>query len=140
MKLLVLTSEAISGQQLRDALPDGIDPRDAEVMLVAPALQESPLKFWFTDADDAITRADAVRRESLQRLGDAGISASGDTGESDPMQAIQDALVTFPADRILLFTREGDAQSYREEVDIQLVRERFGVPVDRATASGTPSP
>jgi hypothetical protein len=31
----------------------------------------------------------------------------GDTGESDPLLAIEDALRTFPADQIVLFTHAG---------------------------------
>jgi hypothetical protein len=132
MKLLVLTSEAISAKQLRDALPAGVDPEQAEVMLVAPALQESALRFWVSDADDAITRADHVRRESLERLGSDDIAASGDTGEADPIDAIEDALETFDADRIVIFTHPEGGQRYREDVDIDEVTERFGRPVDHA--------
>jgi hypothetical protein len=65
MKLLVLTSEPISAQQLRDALPGDLEPQDAEVMLVAPAFHDSALRFWVSDADDAIARADAIRREDV---------------------------------------------------------------------------
>jgi hypothetical protein len=133
MKLLVLTSEPISAGQLRDAVSGNVDPADAEVMLVAPALQENPLKFWFSDADNAIARAEEVRAQSLERLGEEGVAASGDTGESDPIQAIQDALLTFPADRIVLFTHQGEAAQYREDVDPQQVGQRFGLPVDHAT-------
>jgi hypothetical protein len=133
MKVLVLTSESISAQQLRDALPDEFDPSDAEIMIVAPALQDSPIKFWFSDADDAITKAEEVRRATVEQLGDAGVAASGDTGESDPLRAIEDALQTFDADRIVLFTHPGSRQSYREDIDIGEVRERFGLPVDQAT-------
>ena len=135
MKLLVVTSEPISGQELSRALPDEIDPKDTEVMLVAPALQENPLKFWVSDADEAIDRAQRVKSASVQELKADGIDATGDTGESDPLQAIQDALATFPADRIALFTHQGDAQGYREGVDPVLVRERFDVPVDRVDIS-----
>src|SRR5438270_10530396 len=103
MKLLVLTSEPISARQLRGAIAEDVDPREAEVLVVAPALQESRVKFWLSDADDAIARAETVRRRSLERLGQEGISASGDTGESDPLEAIADALNTFQADRIVLF-------------------------------------
>jgi hypothetical protein len=133
MRLLVVTSEPISAAQLREALPAEVDPEHAEVMVVAPALQGSPIKFWLSDADEAIARAERVRRESVEELGAAGIRASGDTGESDPIQAIEDALNTFGADRILLFTR-GDSQGYREDVDDAAVTERFGIPVDRAVA------
>jgi len=133
MKLLVVTSEPITGRQLRDALETQTDPTDAEVMVVAPALQESGLRFWMSDADDAIAQADEVRREAVDKLGEGGVSASGDTGESDPSTAIQDALMTFEADRIVLFTHTGDDKDYREDIDPEEISDRFGLPVDRAT-------
>lgn len=128
MKLLVLTSEPITAQQLRGALPAGVDTDDLELMVVAPAVQQNPIKFWFSDADDAIARAEEVRRESIEALGSEGIQATGDTGESDPMLAIEDALNTFPAERILLFT---GGEGYRGDVDPDEIHERFGVPVER---------
>jgi hypothetical protein len=94
---------------------------------------ESPLRFWFSDADEAIAKADRVRRETMQRLSDDGVAASGDTGESDPMAAIQDALTTFTADRIVMFTHPDPGRRYRETVDDREIEERFGVPVDHAT-------
>jgi hypothetical protein len=136
MKLLVLTSEPISGRELGDALPDEVDPTDTEVLLVAPALQENPLKFWVSDADEAIDRAQRVKSASVQGLKADGIEAAGDTGEGDPVQAIEDALATFPAERIVVFTHEGNDAEYREDVDPDTVRERFGLPVDWARVSG----
>jgi hypothetical protein len=132
MRLLVVTTEAVSAAQLRDVLPGDADPTDAEVMVVAPALHESALRFWLSDADEAIARADEVRRESLDRLGDDGVSATADTGESDPEEAIEDALKTFPADRILVFTHPDPEQRYREDVDGDQLQSRFGIPVTRA--------
>jgi hypothetical protein len=132
MKVLVLTSESVTAEQLRSALPSDTDPKDAEVMVVAPALADNALKFWMSDADEAIARAEQVRRDSVERLGDAGVSASGDTGEADPYTAIEDALKTFDADRIVLFTHEGGAQRYREDLDDREIAERFGLPVDHA--------
>lgn len=136
MKLLVLTSEPITARQLRAAVTGDVDPKEAEVMVVAPALQESPLKFWLSDADDAIARAEEVRRETVQQLGEEGVPASGDTGESDPLRAMEDALQTFKADRIVVFTHGDSEQRYREDVDEQEIQNRFGIPVDRASLSG----
>jgi hypothetical protein len=133
MKVLVLTSEPITAQQLRDALGADGDPADAEVMVVAPALAESAVKFWMSDADDAIARADEVRRASVKRLGDEGVAATSDTGEADPYTAIEDALKTFEADRIVLFTHGGKEQRYREDLDDAEITERFGLPVDHAS-------
>jgi hypothetical protein len=129
MKLLVVTSKPITADQLRAALPAEVDPTDAEVMVVAPALQQSGIRFWFSDVDDAIARAQQVGTETVEQLGEAGVSASGDTGDSDPMQAIEDAVNIFSPDRILLFT---GGEGYREDLDEGELRERFGVSVDRA--------
>jgi len=135
MKLLVLTSEPITAQQLREALPQGADPQQSEVVVVAPALQDDALHFWLSDADEAIGRADAVRRQTVQKLAAEGVPASGDTGESDPLEAIEDALQTFPAERVLLFTHGQEQQRYREDVDPGQVSERFGVPAERVPVS-----
>jgi hypothetical protein len=132
MKVLVLTSEPISAAQLRDALGSDGDPAEAEVMVVAPALADNALKFWMSDADEAIARAEEVRRASVARLGADGVSASGDTGEADPYTAIEDALKTFEAERIVLFTHQGSEQRYREDLDDREIAERTGLPVDHA--------
>jgi hypothetical protein len=86
------------------------------------------------DADEAIARADQVRRQTVRELSADGMPAEGDTGESDPLQAIQDALQSFPADRIILFRHPGDERSYREDFEADEVRERFGLPVEDAVA------
>ncbi len=60
------------------------------------------------------------------------MSAAGDTGESDPEDAVEDILETFAADHILVFTRGGDEQRYREDVDTNALQHRLGVPVTQA--------
>ncbi len=132
MKVLVVTSEPISAPQLRDALGTDTDPTDAEVMVVAPAFSESALRFWMSDADEAIAKADKVRRISVAKLGDAGVASSGDTGEGDPETAIEDALKTFGADRIVVFTHEPGDLRYREDLDLDELADRFALPVDHA--------
>jgi hypothetical protein len=132
MKLLVLTTEPVSADQLRAAAGGDVDPADSEVMIVAPALHESALRFWFSDADEAISRAETVRRESVDQLGAEGVSASADTGEGDPVDAVIDALQTFKADRIVIFSHPEGEQLYREDVDDAELQKRFGIPVQRA--------
>jgi hypothetical protein len=102
---------------------------DAEVLVIAPALHKSALRFWLSDADEAIARAQTVQQESLDQLDDEGITATGDPGESEPMKAIADSLETFPADRVALFIHPGSEQSYRENIRAAEITERFGLPV-----------
>ncbi len=78
-----------------------------------------------------------------QELDDAGFSTSGDTGESDPIAAIEDVLRTFAAQRIVVFRRPECARRYREDGDPLEIQKRFGLPaVNVATVPmrSAPSP
>ena len=134
MRILVVTTEPVSADQLRAALQGDADLTDAEVMVVAPALHRSALRFWMSDADDAIARAEQVRRKSLEQLSEAGVAATADTGEASTADAIEDALKTFPAERIVVFTHPQGEQRYREDLDPDAVEARFRIPVTRAPA------
>jgi hypothetical protein len=128
VKLLVITSEPITADHLRAVIgSDATD--DAEVLVIAPALHKSALRFWLSDADEAIARAQSVQQESVDQLGDEGVTAAGDTGESEPMAAIADSLQTFPADRVVLFLHSESDQDYREGVTAEELEERFALPV-----------
>jgi len=87
-----------------------------------------------SDVDKAIERAQTVQEETVERLEEEGIDAAGDTGEADPMVAIEDALQTFPADRIVIFSHPDDERAYREE-ELDEAGRRFGIPVTRGTIS-----
>lgn len=126
-KILALVSEPVSGEALRSAI--GTEAADAaEVLVVAPALN-SRTRFLLADPDPAIERAEQVQQESVERLGEAGIDAAGDTGESDPLLALQDALTTYPADEIVIFTHAGGKQNWLEEGVVEAAQERFRQPV-----------
>jgi len=134
MRVLVSTAEPISAELLRSVA--GELPDDAEVLVVAPASTHSPLRFWVSDVDDAIAHAEQVQAETVERLEEAGIDAAGAVGDAEPLVAIEDALVTFPADRIVVVGHERDASDYREDEDLPArLRERFGVPVDVGAVS-----
>jgi hypothetical protein len=132
VKLLVVTPEPVDANLLRATLGDEVE--GAEVLVVSPATNESPLAFWVSDPDEAIHEAEVAQDETVERLEEEGIDAAGDTGESEPALAIQDALATFPADRIVIFSHAGE-KDYREEAGLEDVEERFGVPVTHAEIS-----
>ena len=124
----MITSEPIAADDLRAAIGSEATD-DAEVLVIAPALHKSALRFWLSDADEAIARAQTVQQESVDQLDDEGVIATGDTGESEPMTAIADSLQTFPADRVALFIHTESEQSYRESTTAAEITERFGLPV-----------
>ena len=127
MKLLVLTPEPINADMLRAAAGDGID--DAEVMVVTPATGSSGLRFWMNDIDGDIAHAQEAADETAERLEEAGVDVLAETGEAEPALALQDALATFPADRIIVFTHPKGDRDYREDEGLRDAEERFGIPV-----------
>jgi hypothetical protein len=130
VKLLVVTPEPVDANVLRAALGDEVE--GAEVLVISPATNRSKVAFWVSDPDEAIAEADAAQQETVERLGEEGIDAAGDTGESEPDVAIQDALATFAADRIVIFSHPESDRDYREENGVEAAEERFGVPVTHA--------
>ena len=127
MRLLVVTPEPVDANLLRSTLGDEVE--GAEVLVVSPATNQSKLAFWVSDSDEAIEEAELAQEETVERLEEEGVDAAGDTGESEPEVAIRDALATFPADRIVVFSHPD--LDYREG----LRDADFGVPVTHAQIS-----
>ena len=130
MKLLVVTPEPVDANLLRSTLGDEVE--GAEVLVISPATNASPLAFWVSDADEAIHEAEVAQEETVERLEEGGVDAAGDTGESEPAVALQDALATFPADRIVVFSHPEGDRDYREDEGLADAEERFGVPITHA--------
>ncbi len=130
MKLLVLTPEPVDAGMLRSTLGDEVE--GAEVLVVSPATNQSKLAFWVSDPDEAIAEADAAQEETVERLEEGGVDAAGDTGESEPVVALEDALATFAADRIVVFSHPEGERDYREDEGLAGAEERFGIPITHA--------
>jgi hypothetical protein len=126
-RILALVSEPVSGEALKSAV--GAEAAEAaEVLVVAPALN-TRTRFLFSDPDPAIERAEAVEEETVERMNEEGVDAAGDTGESEPMLALHDALQTFDADEIVIFTHPGGQVNWAEDGLVDEARERFDKPV-----------
>ncbi len=135
-KILALVSEPVSGEVLKRAIGERV-AEQAEVLVVAPALN-SRVRFLLDDPDQAIERSDAVQEETVERMLEDGVDAAGDTGESDPLQAVEDALVTFPADLIVLFTHPNGERNWLEEGIVDEVKQRFDGPVEHMLVEDAP--
>ncbi|MFL5781908.1 MAG: hypothetical protein ACJ760_11395 [Thermoleophilaceae bacterium] len=133
-KILAVVSEPVSADALKSLIGEQ-GAQDAEVLVVAPALQ-SKRRFFLADPDPAIERAEQVQEETVERLDEEGVDAAGDTGESDPLLAIQDALQTFQADEIVLFTHPDGSANWLEEGLVEEAQERFEPPVRHLVVEG----
>jgi hypothetical protein len=133
VKLLVVTPEPIDANLLRSTLGDEV--RGAEVLVVSPASNRSKLAFWVSDSDEAIAEAETAQVDTVERLEEEGVDAAGQTGESEPAQAVDDALATFAADRIVIFSHPEGDRDYREDEGLADAESRWNVPVTHALIS-----
>jgi hypothetical protein len=129
-RILVISNETVTGTVLHQAIRFRAHNVDGEVLVVAPALN-SRLRHWMSDVDvDAARRAAEDRLHTcLKRLNAAGISARGEIGDGDPMQAIADALSTFAADEILIATHPEERSHWLAHDLVDRARLRFDQPV-----------
>lgn len=119
MNVLVLAASPVDADLLRREL--GSEVEGAQVLVVSPAVNESPLAFWVSDSDEAIADAQQRLDETLERLRGGGLSARGATGDSEGLVAIQDALATFPADRVVIVDDREVADEAAERLDVPVV-------------------
>ena len=128
LRILVVANETVGGHALRDVIAEKAAGRQANILVVAPA-QPSPLQHLASDEDPP--RAEAQQRvdSSLAKLREAGISARGEVGEADPLQAIEDALRTFGADEIVISTHPEGRSHWLERGVVTGARERFAVSI-----------
>ena len=58
------------------------------------------------------------------------------SNEADPVQAIEDALPTFPADKLIIVTRSGGDATWLERAGAEEAFERFHLPSTHFVLSG----
>ncbi len=62
------------------------------------------MRTWTSDEDGAREAAQLRLDASIEQLAAVGVQAQGEIGDGDPVQAVEDALRSFPADEIVLST------------------------------------
>jgi hypothetical protein len=127
-RVLVVANETVVGRALREAVESAAEGGRANVLVVSPALN-SPLKHWTSDEDQARAVAEERLQRSVAELERLGISARGEVGDADPLQAIEDALRTFGADVIVISTHPEGRSNWLERGVVTSARERFAVPI-----------
>jgi hypothetical protein len=127
-RILVVANETVGGRKLLDTVRQRAEGVQEDVLVVAPALN-SPLRHWASDEDPA--RAEAQRRleESLALLRQEGVNVHGEVGDSEPLQALEDALRTFAPDEIIISTHPEGRSHWLEKGIVEAARERFAVPI-----------
>jgi len=127
--VLVISSVERPVAVLRKALGEGVD----ELKVVVPAVKQSRLQ-WLTNADDD-AREDA--EDAAASIDDAtSDKVEAEAGDSDPLQAAEDALAEFDADELVVVTRPDEEATWLEEGRAADIAQRFpGLEVTRLVVS-----
>jgi hypothetical protein len=133
-RLLVVITTEIADGVLRDLVRSRAGD-DAEMLVVAPAADISRLD-WLTNAeDDARSEAATLSVKTAEATPTENVQVR--VGDSDPLQAIEDALRTFAADEILVVAHPDDQAGWLERGTGASAQARFSLPITRlAVAEG----
>lgn len=128
-RILVVTTAPVEGESLRERVRDHAQGEDVELRIVATASDLSPLDWLATDEDEARREAAERAAEVEKAVEPEAEGVETEVGDADPVQAIEDALRTFPADELLLVTRPDDDAGWLEEGSAAEALGRFSLPV-----------
>lgn len=133
-RILVVLNGIVEAEAFRRATGLGRrDEQQADVRVIAPALN-SRIRHWLSDEDEARRRARLRLAATLESLCAAGIEADGRVGDADPLQAIDDALVEFHPEEIVIVTQP-DRHSHWTTRDLSgQARRRFAQAVVQIVA------
>jgi nucleotide-binding universal stress UspA family protein len=126
--LLVVANETVEGNALVETVRDIALAGNAEVLVVAPALN-SRLRHWMSDSDGAHHAAELRLARCLARLREAGVDATGHVGDADPVLAMEDAMADFPADEIVIGTHPEARSNWLARDLVGRTCTYFGLPV-----------
>ncbi len=125
-RLLVLATSGVPADEVGRVIGRRYGS-DVDVHVVAPASGLSRLAWLASDEDNA--REDAAQRADGVADAVPTDRVGAEVGDTDPVQAIRDALTTFPADEIVVLTSPDDQVSWLESGAAETADERFDLPV-----------
>jgi hypothetical protein len=125
-RVLVVVTAPISDSVFHEAVEPHI-AADSEILVVAPASDLSRMD-WLANAEDD-ARAIASRRAEQVAETAPTDATEARVGDTDPVQAIADALRTFPADELLIVTHADDDAGWLETGTAATAFDRFSLPI-----------
>jgi len=125
--VLVVAARAVDEPHLVEETMAVCGDPDADVLVLAPA-RVPALSNWLSDVGPGREEAQVVLVHSIASLAAAGIAARGQVGDPDPLQAVEDALRSFPADQVVLATGDSGHDRGGSRVASELHR-RLAIPL-----------
>jgi hypothetical protein len=133
-RILVIANHTCPCPTLVDEVARRAGSPLSDVLVVAPALN-SRLRHWVSDIDHAVARARDRVDLAVGELREREVVARGHVGDANPMLAIADALVDFPATEIVIATHPPGRSNWLERGLIENASRCFEIPVTHLVSS-----
>jgi hypothetical protein len=133
-RVLVIADESCVDPGFAEQLAGHAGGRTVEALVIAPAIG-SWLQRWTSD-ESAHAEARKHLDDTVTALARAGITARGETGADDPLQAADDGLREFAANEIVFVTKPGTNTDWAERGVVETARSRYPLPVAHIALSG----
>lgn len=127
-RLLLVANRTCPCPALPGQVLEHVGDAKGEVLVLAPALN-SRLRHWVSDVDAAVEAARERMRVTIDELRRHGLTVTGEVGDSDPLQAMADALVGFSASQVIISTWPAGASNWLEKDLPSRAAKRFGLPI-----------
>jgi hypothetical protein len=128
-RVIAIVTDGLGGMAPIEEIRREEDGDELRVRVVVPAVEASALRHTLGDIDEPRRQAEVRLESSLASLRRGGVEASGEVGDSDPVQAAQDALLEAPADEVLIFEHTHKQARWFEDGLFERARESLEPPL-----------
>jgi len=126
VRLLVIANETLADSSVVEQVRARAGEAAADVLVVAPMLPRSRLAHMLGTEDERDRVAAGERLEAtVAALADAGMEATGEVGDGDPLQALDDAMRTFRPDEVVISTHVPERSGWLERDVVRRARSRY---------------
>jgi len=132
-RVLVIADESCVDPGFPAQLAAHAAGRTVAALVVAPAIG-SRLARWTGDESQFVDARNHLD-DTVAALAAAGITATGETGADDPLQAADDGMREFAAHEIVFVTKPGTGTDWVERGVVETARQRYAVPVTHIALS-----
>lgn len=129
-RVLVVADEVFRGSQLATELATHVHGQEqVEIRVIAPAMARNAIDQELGNIDETIGETEERLRSVIAELNAAGLEASGEVGDLDPLVAVGDGIRKYGPDEIIVVLHEEDDRDQGEKGLGERLRTEFHQPV-----------
>ena len=129
-RVLVVADEVFRGSELAEELATHVKGEElVQIHVIAPAMARNALNQELGNIDETLGQTEERLGSVIAELKSAGLEASGEVGDLDPLVAVGDGIRTYDPDEIIVVLHQEDDPDQGEKGLGERLRTEFHQPV-----------